>query len=131
MLLPTDANVLADFRNTSFSDKGVVAHFDRRGSNYLIRAEGPDGKPGEFTVKYVIGVDPVQQYVVQFPSGKLQCVTVAWDVRARRWYSLYPGQKIALDDPLHWTGRYQNWNLMCGECHTTGYRKGYDAAAVA
>ena len=129
MLLPTDANVLADFRNTSFSDKGVVAHFDRRGSNYLIRAEGPDGKPGEFTVKYVIGVDPVQQYVVQFPSGKLQCVTVAWDVRARRWYSLYPGQKIALDDPLHWTGRYQNWNLMCGECHTTGYRKGYDAAA--
>lgn len=129
MLLPTAANVLADFENTSFSSQGVTARFARRGADYLIRAEGPDGKPAEFTVRYVIGVDPVQQYVVEFPGGKLQCLTVAWDVRARRWYSLYPGQKIALDDPLHWTGRYQNWNLMCGECHTTDYRKGYDAAA--
>jgi predicted CXXCH cytochrome family protein len=129
MLLPAEANVLADFENRSFSSKGITAHFARRGADYLIRAEGPDGKPAEFTVKYVIGVDPVQQYVVEFPGGKLQCLTVAWDVRARRWYSLYPGQKIALDDPLHWTGRYQNWNLMCGECHTTNYRKGYDAVA--
>ncbi len=129
MLLPTEANVLADFENTSFSTKGITARFARRGAEYLIRTEGPDGNPADFAVKYVIGVDPVQQYVVEFPGGKLQCLTVAWDVRARRWYSLYPGQKIALDDPLHWTGRYQNWNLMCGECHTTDYRKGYDAAA--
>ena len=129
MLLPSEENVLADFGNSSYTHMGVTTRFTRRGTNYLVSAQGPDGEQADYTVKYVIGVDPVQQYVVEFPGGKLQCLTVAWDVRARRWYSLYPGQRIALDDPLHWTGRYQNWNLMCGECHTTGYRKGYAAAA--
>ncbi len=129
MLLPTDENVLADFRDTYFTHQGVSTHFSLRDGRYVVTAESPDGKPAEYVVKYVIGVDPVQQYIVEFPGGKLQCLTVAWDVRARRWYSLYPGQRIALDDPLHWTGRYQNWNLMCGDCHTTDYRKGYDAAA--
>ena len=129
MLLPTEENVFGDFENSSHVHHGVTTRFTRRGATYVVNAEGPDGRPSEYVVKYVIGVDPVQQYVVEFPGGKLQCLTVAWDVRARRWYSLYPSQRIAPDDPLHWTGRYQNWNLMCGECHTTGYRKGYEAAA--
>ena len=32
-------------------------------------------------------------------------------------------------DPLHWTGRYQNWALQCAECHSTDLKKGYDAAS--
>ncbi len=129
MLLPTEENVLADFQNTVFARRGVTTRFSRKGPLFMVATEGPDGKETEYAVKYVIGVDPVQQYIVEFPVGKLQCVTVAWDVRARRWYSLYPDQRIALDDPLHWTGRYQNWNLMCGDCHTTKFQKGYEAAA--
>ena len=34
-------------------------------------------------------------------------------------------------DPLHWTGPYQNWNMMCAECHVTGYVKAYDAGKDA
>ena len=34
-----------------------------------------------------------------------------------------------LGDVLHWAGRYQNWNMMCAECHTTDFKKGYDPAA--
>ena len=129
MLLPTNANVLADFQNAAFSHRGVTTRFTRDDSTFFITTEGVDGKPSTYPVKYVIGVDPVQQYVVPLPGGKLQCFTVAWDVRARRWYTLYPDQRIALDDPLHWTGRYQNWNLMCGDCHTTNFQKGYETAA--
>ncbi len=32
------------------------------------------------------------------------------------------------DDPLHWTGPYQNWNFMCAECHSTNVKKGFLAA---
>ena len=121
--------IRGDFHDATFSHQGVTTRFSTRGGGYFVTTEGADGKPAEFKVKYVIGVRPVQQYVFEFPSGKLQCLTVAWDTEKARWYPLYSDQKIALDDPLHWTGRYQNWNLMCGECHTTDFRKGYDAAA--
>ena len=30
---------------------------------------------------------------------------------------------------LHWTGRVQNWNQMCADCHSTDLRKGYDLAS--
>ena len=32
------------------------------------------------------------------------------------------------DDPLHWTGPFQNWNYMCAECHSTELRRGFDLA---
>jgi len=124
---PSPRTVLGDFGGATFTDAGVTTRFFTRDARYFVATEGADGKPAEFEVKHVIGVRPVQQYVFEFPAGKIQCLTVAWDTEKRRWYSLYRGQRIALDDPLHWTGRYQNWNLMCAECHTTDFRKGYDA----
>jgi predicted CXXCH cytochrome family protein len=125
---PSSATVLGDFGGATFVTPGDTTRFFTRDGRYFVATAGADGRPAEFEVKHVIGVRPVQQYVIEFPSGKLQCLTVAWDTEKRRWYSLYPGQRIALDDPLHWTGRYQSWNLMCAECHTTDFRKGYDAA---
>ena len=91
--------------------------------------EGRDGKPAEFEVKYTFGVAPLQQYLVEFPGGRLQAPTVAWDTERKRWFALYPNDRHAPDDPLHSTGRYQNWNLMCSECHSTDLRRNYDAKA--
>ena len=129
MQAASSATVLGDFGGAAFSHMGVTTRFFTRDGRYFVTTESADGQPVEFEVKFVIGVRPVQQYVFEFPSGRLQCLTVAWDTEKRRWYSLYPDLRIALDDPLHWTGRYQNWNLMCAECHTTDFRKGYDAGA--
>jgi predicted CXXCH cytochrome family protein len=53
--------------------------------------------------------------------------TVAWDTAAKRWFAMYPNERHKPDDPLHSTGRYQNWNLMCSECHSTDLHKRYDA----
>ena len=91
--------------------------------------EGRDGKPAEFEVKYTFGVAPLQQYLVEFPGGRLQAPTVAWDTEKKRWFALYPNDRHAPDDPLHSTGRYQNWNMMCSECHSTDLRRNYDAKA--
>jgi len=125
----TDETVLGDFRSAAFTQAGVETRFFKREAKYFVRTEGADGKPADFEIKYTFGVAPLQQYLVEFPGGRLQSLTIAWDIGKKRWFSLYPGEGIAPDDPLHWTGRYQNWNLMCAECHTTNLTKGYDPKA--
>ena len=122
----SEETVLGDFNGASLTHFGVKTQFSQRDGRFLVNTEGPDGKMEDFEIKYVFGVDPLQQYLVEFPRGKLQCLTVAWATQEQRWFHLYPDEKIESGDPLHWTGRYQNWNLMCAECHTTDYQKGYD-----
>ena len=80
------------------------------------------------TVKYTFGIEPLQQYLVELPGGRLQAYTRAWDTHAKRWFDLYPGETLEPGDELHWSGRQQNWNYMCADCHSTAVRKGYDAA---
>jgi predicted CXXCH cytochrome family protein len=125
----TAETVLGDFNGATFSQHGVISRFFRKDAKFFVKTEGSDGKPADFEIKYTFGVEPLQQYLVEFPGGRLQSLTIAWDTRKKRWFSLYPGEKFKTDDPLHWTGRYQNWNLMCAECHTTNFKKDYDGAA--
>ncbi len=116
------SSVLGDF---SGADPG----FGIADGKYLVRAEGADGTRAEFSAPYTFGVAPLQQMLVELPGGRLQSYTTAWDTEKRRWFSLYPGQTIPPGDALHWTGRYQRWNAMCADCHSTGVVKGYDAAS--
>lgn len=122
-----DTTVLADFDNARFTSRGLTTSFTRRDGKYFITTEGPDGKPAQYEVKYTFGVSPLQQYLVAFPGGRLQVPTVAWDTERKRWFAMYPNERHKPDDPLHSTGRYQSWNLMCSECHSTDVRRGYDA----
>jgi predicted CXXCH cytochrome family protein len=128
-----EKSVLGDFNGTSFDHHGVRSRFFRQDGKYLVETDGPDGKLATFEVKYTFGVDPLQQYLIEFPDGRLQALSVAWDSRpkeqgGRRWFHLYPDEEIKHDDVLHWTRLNQNWNFMCAECHSTGVRKNYDAA---
>ncbi len=125
------ANVLGNFANARFDEAGVKARFFRKGKQFFVNTEGEDGKPTDFQVLYTFGYDPLQQYLVAMPGGRLQALTIAWDSRPKaaggqRWFSLYPGQHFTPNDPLHWTGRYQNWNAMCADCHSSNLQKNYD-----
>ncbi|GLO40345.1 hypothetical protein PPUN15366_19890 [Pseudomonas putida] len=127
----TAANVLGNFNDARFDEAGVKAHFFRKGKGFFVNLEGEDGKPADFQVRRTFGHYPLQQYLVDLPRGRLQALTIAWDSRPKaqggqRWFSLYPGQRFAPDDPLHWTGRYQNWNGMCADCHSTRLVKNYN-----
>jgi Flp pilus assembly protein TadD len=129
----TVRTVLGNFDQATITHRGVTSTFFRRGDKFLVRTEGPDGRPGEFEIAYTFGADPLQQYLVPFPDGRLQALGLAWDTRPRaqggqRWFHLYPGVTLRPADPLHWTGREQTWNFQCAECHTTDLRKGYDLA---
>lgn len=125
----TESTVLADFDDARFEQFGVVSRFYRKNGGFWVRTEGPDGEMGDFQVAYTFGVRPLQQYLVRFPGGRLQCLTLVWDTERKRWYSLYPHERILPGDWLHWTQGAQNWNGMCAECHSTDVRKGYDPDA--
>ena len=64
--------------------------------------------------------------MLELDRGRLQAFTIAWDVARRRWFHLYPAERIDHRDPLHWTRPLQNWNFMCAECHSTDLKKNYD-----
>ncbi len=127
----TEATVLGDFGGTAIDAHGVTSTFSRRDGRFYVRTDGPDGRLTDYAVKYTFGVRPLQQYLVEFPGGRLQALPLAWDSRSRQdggqhWFHLYPNEKIDHTDQLHWTGLYQNWNLQCASCHSTNLRKHYD-----
>ena len=125
--------VLGNFAGGSYSDADVDARFSKQGDRFVVHTAGPDGAPADFDVAYTFGIEPLQQYLIPFPRGRLQSLTIAWDTRPKadggqRWFNLYPNEKIPASDPLHWTGAEQNWNYMCADCHSTHLQKRYDAA---
>jgi len=129
----TDKSVLGDFSGSTFDYYGVPSRFFRQDGKFLVETDGPDGKLDIFEIKYTFGVDPLQQYLVELPGGRLQALSLAWDTRPKakggqHWFHLYPNEEIRHGDVLHWTKLNQNWNFMCAECHSTGVRKNYDAA---
>ena len=129
----TDTSVLGDFSDVSFDYHGVRSRFFRENGRFLVETDGADGKLAVFEINYTFGIDPLQQYLIEFPDGRLQALSLAWDSRpwkgGQRWFHLYPDEHIRHDDFLHWTKRNQNWNFKCAECHSTGVRKNYDGAS--
>jgi tetratricopeptide (TPR) repeat protein len=127
----TDASVLGNFDDVSFEQFGVVSRFYRKDGRFMVRTDGPDGQLRDYPVKYTFGVFPLQQYLIEFPGGRLQALDIGWDSRPKgeggqRWIHLHPDDPVRHDDVLHWTGPNLNWNYMCADCHSTNLRKGYD-----
>lgn len=122
---PNDSTVKADFNNTSFTADGVTSRFYKKDGQYFINTQGEDGQNHDYPVKYTFGFTPLQQYLVEFPGGRMQVPRVSWDAKAKKWYHQYAGQKIPSHDWLHWTGNAQNWNTMCASCHSTNLQKNY------
>ena len=126
-----DRTVLGDFEDATLTHRGVTSRFYRRDGKFLVSTEGASGAVEEFEVKYTFGANPLQQYLVEFPGGRLQCLPLCWDSRplkegGQRWFHLYDSERIAPDDLLFWTRVSQNWNTGCAECHSTGLRKNFD-----
>ncbi|WP_230970281.1 multiheme c-type cytochrome [Nitrogeniibacter aestuarii] len=122
----TPQTVLGDFSQARFARGGEQARFEQRNGRFFVHTEDATGRSAERPVEYTFGVRPLQQVLLPQAGGRLQAFTLAWDTERQQWFSLHPDGAVPPGSNLHWTGRYQNWNMMCGECHTTAYRKGYD-----
>ena len=116
MDLANDETVLADFDDQTIQHYGIESRMFRDGNRFMINTEGPGGKMQDFEVKYVFGVRPLQQYMVEIDRpvdaqsheiGKVQVLRVSWDTDKKKWFYLTPPdveEKLEPDDPLHWTG---------------------------
>ena len=129
MGIADENTVLGNFNNAVFEHNGITSRFYKKNQKFYVNTIGPDGRIDDFEITHTFGAYPLQQYLVPFPGGRLQCLTIAWDVNEKKWYHLYPDQDIPVDDWLHWTNQAQNWNSMCAECHSTHLTKGYDPEA--
>ena len=129
-----ERTVLGDFDNADVKYFGAASRMYRDGDRFIMQTANSSGDLEDFEVTYAFGVEPLQQYLADFPDGRKQVLPFTWDSRpasdgGQRWYHLYPDEEIRSDDPLHWTGRYFNWNYMCAECHSTNLQVGYERAS--
>ena len=123
--------VLGDFDDAGIEYYGETVRFFTRDGERYVRTRNEQGEEQDFRIAYVFGVEPLQQYLIEFPGGRLQTLAFSWDARSRaqggqRWFHVYSDEYIAPDDFLHWTGAQQNWNYMCAECHSTNVSMGFD-----
>jgi hypothetical protein len=117
MQVATSATVEGDFGGVAVED----TRFRRDGGEYLVDVtEG--GATRSHPVRYTFGVEPLQQVLVERPGGRLQASAFAWDTAKRTWFRVQSAE-------LPWTSRYQTWNTMCAECHSTAVDKRYDPDA--
>lgn len=134
----TKDSVLGDFSDVQFTHHDVTSRMFKKGEKFFVNTEGPDGELSDFEVKYVFGVTPLQQYMVEFDRqedhkaneiARLQVLRLSWNSEQKKWFYLPPpdvAEKLEPDDDLHWTGVSQRWNAMCADCHSTNLKKNYD-----
>lgn len=134
MQLPDSAHVLGDFADATFQHFDDTYRFIQTSEN-----EGDEGgapiaviaRGDTLDVEWAFGHDPLQQVLLTGSRGRLQALTVAWDVQAGKWYSLYPDEPTPAGDVLDWQHDRLSWNYMCAACHTTGLERGYDLTTDA
>lgn len=134
----TDETVLGDFNDAQIEHDGLVSRMFRDGKRFMVHTEGETGEMQDFEIKYVFGVDPLQQYMVEFDRdesiapgeiSRLQVLRISWDTHRKRWFYLRPPDvkdKLQPGDPLHWTGIAQRWQTMCADCHSTNLKTNFD-----
>jgi len=119
--------VLGNFDSVAFKGDKETTGFFRKDEEFWVNTPDETGVARDFKVAYTFGVAPLQQYLLETSGGRLQALGVAWDTEKNRWMQLYPGEGVDFKDPLHWSKPAQNANFMCVECHTTDFKRNFNA----
>ncbi|MEM7391787.1 MAG: tetratricopeptide repeat protein [Verrucomicrobiota bacterium] len=119
-----DAGPFAE--ETSVKHGSTTSTFRRVNGEFQIHTVGLDGNYHTMKPESVIGIDPLIQYLMPFPNGRLQAFSLAWDVHEKEWFDIFSDEDRRPHEWGFWAGRGMNWNAQCASCHMTGYVKGYD-----
>jgi tetratricopeptide (TPR) repeat protein len=112
----------------------------RIGAHEYVACVGPDegwvlerGADGEkqYRIAHVMGGKNVYYFLTQMERGRLQTLSVGYDVRAKEWFDTaasgvrhFPG--AAADTPVHWTDPMYTFNTSCHGCHVSQLSTNYD-----
>jgi len=125
-------SVLGDFNEVVFAnDDSMKTRFYRKNREFWVNTQGGDGEYHDYKVIYTFGVTPLQQYIIEFPEGRFQCLSTAWDTIEKKWFDLYHGLHVVRSEWLHQSKGAMNWNMMCADCHSTNVRKNFDESTNA
>src|SRR5690349_19665235 len=76
-------SVKANFNNSFFIYYGDTSYFYTREGKYYMRTKDLSGKKADFLISYTFGWQPLQQYLVRFPDGRIQALPFCWDTRPK------------------------------------------------
>jgi tetratricopeptide (TPR) repeat protein len=72
----SEQTVLGDFKNAPYTYNGVTSRFFRRDGKFFVTTDVPDGRLADFEIKHTFGVEPLQQYLIELPGGRLQALSI-------------------------------------------------------
>ncbi len=101
----------------------------RAGEFYLeVRHQGVTE---DYPIVGLLGVDPLYNFLVAFPDGRVQSTTLGWDVHEKELFDTFDGEERLVGDYGHWLGQGLNWNANCAWCHMTDFKKNLDVETLA
>jgi predicted CXXCH cytochrome family protein len=120
MNTPDIDSVKAPFNGEKLVHFNDTYSFYKKNKNYVINHNDK-----EYKVEYTFGHYPLQQYLVDFGSGKFQVLTASWSLENKNWYEV--NSHLSKEDYglAHWKGYLNNWNQRCASCHSTDLKKNY------
>ncbi len=123
----------ADMDEKGFVPKQTLVHGDQTSEAFLdadglakILTLGLDNKRHVYPVTRIIGNNPLRQFLVPAPGGRLQTCDVSYDPYRNELFDVYGDETRLPGDWGSWTGQGMNWNSMCAACHNTRLRKNYE-----
>jgi tetratricopeptide (TPR) repeat protein len=123
---PDDQLDSVAFQPRNFTHGTQTTSISTTNGQFLVATPGYDNSPGPYAVQRVIGHDPLRQFLVPGPRGRLQALEASYDPNANEWFNVYGTEDRKPGEWGHWTGRGMNWNSSCATCHNTRLRKNYD-----
>ncbi len=119
--------------NPFFTPKRTLTENDKTSETFVdadglarILTEGLDKKRHAYHPVRVIGNDPLRQFLIPAPGGRLQTCDISLDPAKNEWFDVYADDPREPGDWGAWTGQGMNWNAMCATCHNTRVRKNYE-----
>ncbi|MEO5914469.1 MAG: tetratricopeptide repeat protein [Luteolibacter sp.] len=128
-----ERNISKDEDYHSFSPKQALVHGKDTSEAFVdadglakILTVGLDKQRHAYQPVRVIGNNPLRQFLIPAPGGRLQTCDVTLDPAKNEWFDVYGDDEREPGDWGHWTGQGMNWNAMCAACHNTRLRKNYE-----
>ncbi len=120
----TPKAVTGDFeKNNTFEYLGVKSKMERRGSEFFMNFEYPDGKKESNKIYRTVGSRRMQQYVTR-QNGQYTRLPVAYDLVNQRWMNLN-GSFFYPDDD-NFSRHKSTWDLNCVFCHNVKAQPNYN-----
>ena len=128
-----EREIRKDMDEKAFSPKQTLVHGKETSETFLdadglakILTLGLGNQRRTYPVVRIIGNNPLRQFLVPAPGGRLQTCDVSYDPHKNELFDVYGEEERNPGDWGHWTGQGMNWNAMCAACHNTRLRKNYD-----